>query len=232
MSEIRTYNDLEIYVLRCTSDPHLLVAEACSTTQKKDLDGFPEYDTFNKLIKFLVTANHTSPLEHAFITFRIEGISRSLLAQLTRHRVGSFTASSQHYQQYTKYSNVIHPNMITLEGVANFLEQAENMYNYCIECGIPKEEARQVLPNAKAVNLIWTVNARSLLNFFNQRLCWRNVQEMLQFAIQLHTACYEWFPELFKYVGPDCEMLGHCTQGYMKSEKCKEAGRGYRAKNF
>jgi len=224
MSEIRTYNDLVIYVLRCTYDPHLLVAEACNTTQKRDVNGFLDVgsDRIPKLIKYLVTANHTSPLEHAVITVRIEGMSRSLLAQLTRHRMGSFTASSQHYQQYEEYSHVIHPDMVTLEGVADFLKRADNMYNYCIESGIPKEEARQVLPNAKAVNLMWTVNARSLVNFFNQRLCRRNVKEMLQFAIQLHTTCYEWFPELFKHVGPDCEMLGGCTQGHMKANYCKE----------
>ena len=57
--------------------------------------------------------------------------------------------------------------MVTLEGVADFLKRADNMYNYCIESGIPKEEARQVLPNAKAVNLMWTVNARSLVNSLN-----------------------------------------------------------------
>jgi len=86
--------------------------------------------------------------------------------------------------------------------------------------GIKPEEARQVLPNACTVNFMWTINARSLVEFLNKRLCKRNVEEMQIFAKKLYVLCMEWFPELFVHVGPQCKMLGVCKQGPMKADVC------------
>jgi thymidylate synthase (FAD) len=217
----RTYDDMQLTLLRWTGDPERLITQACALTQKKNIGNivFDNKKTA-KLIKYLVTANHTSPFEHISITLLIEDVSRSFLAQITRHRMGSFTSASQHYTKYDSFPNILDPGMITLEGIAEFLKKADSMYNYCIECGIPKEEARQVLPNAKAVNIMWTLNARSLINFLNQRLCKRNVGEMITFAQKLQIILMDWFPILFEHIGPDCEMLGGCTQGQMKAKVC------------
>ena len=108
--------------------------------------------------------------------------------------------------------------------VVELLEQANQMYKHLISVAVPKDEARQILPNAKAVNIMWTVNARSLINFFNQRLCKRNVNEMYYFALKLHNICMLWIPELFDLVGPDCEVWGGCTQGKMKAQECVDGG--------
>ena len=223
MTKLLKYSDIRIEVMQCTPYPDNLVASACSITQKQSLHKINVGADYGKLIKYLFTANHTSPFEHAYITFLITNVSRSFLAQITRHRMGSFTSASQHYQKYDSYPNVLNPEMISMEEVSQFLEQADAMYSYLISNNIPKEEARQVLPNAKAVNILWTVNARSLINFFNQRLCRRNVEEMANFARRLLIECKKWFPDLFELVGPDCITLGGCTQGRMKSQECIDA---------
>jgi thymidylate synthase (FAD) len=137
--------------------------------------------------------------------------------------MGSFTSASQHYQKYDIYPNILDPRMADMEAVTHICNQADSTYEWIISNGIPKEEARQILPNAKAVNLLWTVNARSLINFFNQRLCKRNVREMRMFAEKLLSICTDWFPDLFMWVGADCNVLGGCTQGKMKAETCKDA---------
>ena len=111
--------------------------------------------------------------------------------------------------------------MVDMEKVQNIIADIDWFYQDLINMNIPKEEARQILPNAKAVNILWTVNARSLINFFNQRLCKRNIREMRMFAKELLLLCIDWFPELFMWVGADCKVLGGCTQGYMKAEVCK-----------
>jgi thymidylate synthase (FAD) len=134
--------------------------------------------------------------------------------------MGSFTAASQHYQKYDEYSNIVHPDMINVS-VEHFFSFVDDYYKTLIDMGIPKEEARQVLPNAKAVNIMWTVNARSLINFLNLRLCKRNVTEMLWFALKMSSVAREWWPELFNLVGPDCVMTGKCTQGAMGCDKKK-----------
>jgi thymidylate synthase (FAD) len=227
MNSTLTYDDLEIEILQSTFRPHELVAKACALTQKQDFINVTGSKNHGNLIKYLFTANHTSPFEHAYITFLISNVSRSFLAQITRHRMGSFTSASQHYQRYDNYPNILDPQMLDLEEVGTFLEQANAMYSHLIANAIPKEEARQILPNAKGVNIIWTVNARSLLNLFNQRLCKRNVKEMLNFAQQLHIICIKWFPDLFKHASPDCTKTGsdgYCTQGHMQADVCKKAG--------
>lgn len=201
-------------------DPREMVELACNLTQKKNLSKPKSEMEQVKLVKYLFNANHTSPFEHCYITFLLRNVSRSFLAQITRHRMGSFTSASQHYTTYNTFPNIIDPHMLNMDTVKQFLDQADEMYSYLISVGLPKEEARQVLPNAKAVNLLWTVNARSLINFFNQRLCKRNVQEMYEFALKLRNVCLLWWPELFGLVGPDCEVLGGCTQGKMKAPEC------------
>ena len=221
MNRFMTYDDLRIEVIQCTQNPNKIIAIACNLTQRQDVDD--DGAATPQLIEYLFTANHTSPFEHVYATFLLMNVSRSFLAQITRHRMGSFTSSSQHYQKYDTYPNVLDPSALSLEGVKDFLDQADEMYRYQIERGIPKEEARQTLPNAKAVNLLWTINARSLLNFFNQRLCKRNVQEMYLFAEELHAVCMEWWPTLFTHAGPDCITLNGCRQGHMKAEVCKDA---------
>ncbi len=52
----------------------------------------------DRLFRHIVRSGHSSTLEHISFTFAIEGVSRALLAQLTRHRVGfSFSVQSQRY---------------------------------------------------------------------------------------------------------------------------------------
>lgn len=223
MSNIKSYDDLRIKTVQSTKHPRELVALACNLTQKRKIEVNISEVTSVKLVEYLFKANHTSPFEHCFITFLLENVSRSFLAQITRHRMGSFTSASQHYTTYHKFPNIIDPRMVNMDEVVQFLNQADEMYSHLISVGIPKEEARQVLPNAKAVNLLWTVNARSLINFFNQRSCKRNVDEMYYFAVKLRNQCLVWWPELFNLVGPDCETLGGCTQGKMKAKECIDA---------
>ena len=68
-----------------------------------------EYDTYVssnddiRLIKQIVNHGHTSTLEHITFTFVVEGVSRALLAQITRHRIGwSYSVQSQRYVNYNK----------------------------------------------------------------------------------------------------------------------------------
>ena len=101
------------------------------------------------------------------------------------------------------------------------LHAANNGYNDLVFFGYKPEEARQVLPNAKAVNILWTINARSLINFLNLRLCKRNTKEMLTFANRVHELCNSWYYDLFSLIGPDCKIRDKCTQGHMKAGCCK-----------
>jgi len=181
-----------------------------------------------KTLKFVVDAGHTSVLEHVQIVFALESVSRSFLAQITRHRMGSFTSASQHYADYRDMPTVVHPDYVDefTEQVyqtddpdlvigLSALEVAMVDYVQMIKNGVPAEEARQILPNAAAVNIIWTVNARSLLNFFEQRLCKRNVAEMQIVAQKIWAEVYNYWPEFAELCGPYCYPTGECNQRKM-----------------
>ena len=173
------------------------------------------------LLQYLIRANHSSVLEHASISVLISGVSRSFLAQITRHRMASYTSASQHYQDYSNYENIVHPDLDNNETVMLSLEQTDIDYRQLVSEGVPIYAARQVLPNAKAVNILWTINARSLWNFLNIRLCKRNVPEMLNFAYVMQSVAKQWWEDLFIWSGPDCEVWGQCRQGRMMAEECK-----------
>ena len=84
-----------------TPDAEKLVAEAAKLCYaKSDIDTLDKNLTPDKVeafLKMLGDLGHESPVEHASFTFAIEGVSRALLAQITRHRIASFSVQSQRY---------------------------------------------------------------------------------------------------------------------------------------
>ena len=128
MSKFKSYDDLRIKVVQSTKHPREIIALACNLTQKQSIEINISEITAVKLVEYLFKANHTSPFEHCYITFLLENISRSFLAQITRHRIGSFTSASQHYQKYDSYPNVLDPRMVSMDAVVKFLDKADDLF--------------------------------------------------------------------------------------------------------
>ena len=133
------------------------------------------------------------------------------MAQIRTHRLTSFTCSSQHYQDYRDY-NLLAAGLD--EEAVQIMQAAVKKYGEMVDSGIPKEYARQILPEAMEVNMIMTANARQLAYMINLRACWRNCEEMQQVMLALSKECKAWFPEFFSFIWSDCCMTG-CTQGRM-----------------
>lgn len=132
------------------------------------------YENALKFFKrWVVGKGHTSLLEHFSFTFLIENISRACSHQLVRHRIASYTQKSQRYSLEENDSYVTPRSMLKDElSQAVFttaMDRSMQSYRKLIECGVPKEDARFVLPNAQYTDIIMTMNARSLLNFFQLR---------------------------------------------------------------
>ena len=212
--KISQYNP-RVKVLWCSPNPALYVDIAAQITQKSEPSNFAMNP--GKMIPYLIKAEHTSLLEHAVICLSIRNVSRALLAQLTRHRMASYTAGSQHYQDYRDYPVVVNDP----EVYENACTKAYHEYEQLVSSGQAISEARMVLPNASTVNIMWTINARSLCNFLRLRLCKRNVKEMVLLAEKVRIICRNWFPHCFDYIGPPCEMDGKCNQGKMRAKECK-----------
>jgi len=83
------------------------------------------------------------------------------------------------------------------------------------------EDARYVLPNACETKLIATFNARSLLNFFNHRLCERAQWEIRDLAFWMLNLVKEVCPTIFETAGPPC-LTSPCPEGSMSCGKMLE----------
>lgn len=174
-------------------------------------------------IERLMDMGHESVLEHASFTFGIEGVSRVLLAQLTRHRIASFSVQSQRYVSYENGFGYIIPDSISAlgeEAIAKYhsqMEQIESWYNDWQSLLGKKgektnEDARFVLPNACETRILVTMNVRELRHFFSLRMCSRAQWEIRRLANEMFKICLETAPALFKNAGPAC-LRGKCPEG-------------------
>ena len=151
-------------------------------------------------------AGHMSVFEHASATFKIEGISRACLAQLTRHRIASYSVTSQRYCEVGGGDwCVIPPGIVGTDAESRFRAQASDaMWSYqaAIGEGMKPEDARYLLPEATKTSLVMTINARSLQNLFTLRLDSHAQWEIRELAVtierELERRCDGQWPELIR----------------------------------
>ncbi len=174
-------------------------------------------------LRKIMDMGHESVLEHASFTFLLEGVSRALLAQLTRHRIASFSVQSQRYVSYDKgFGYVVPPSIRSLgpEALAEYesqMAQIQTWYQAWQQklgaCGEQSnEDARFVLPGACETRLLMTMNARELRHFFSLRMCSRAQWEIRALAAWMFELCYQVCPALFENAGPGC-LRGPCPEG-------------------
>ncbi len=244
---------MKVQLLSHTQNPEQIVAAAaklCYAASDIDtlLDGLtPEKS--REFVQRLAQMGHESPIEHASFTFGIEGVSRSLLAQITRHRIASYSVQSQRYVPLRDFSYVTPPEiaadpeaqavydeMMRQQGeaynkLANLLQQKHK--NELLAAGKTEkeaarasekmsiEDARFVLPNACDTKMIVTMNARSLLNFFHHRCCNRAQWEIRALAEEMFKLVYGAAPSLFAMAGPSC-IKGQCPEEAMSCGRMGE----------
>ncbi len=184
-------------------------------------------------IEKIVDMGHLSTIEHASFTFGIEGVSRTLLAQITRHRIASFSVQSQRYVSYSEngFSYIIPPGIRDLgsDATRKFESQMRTMQQWYDEwqaelgCKGEKsnEDARFVLPGACETKMMLTMNARELLHFFTLRCCSRAQWEIRELAWSMLALVSSVSPALFRAAGPSC-VRGGCSEGKMTCGKPDE----------
>lgn len=169
-----------------------------------------------KLIRELVKRGHTSVLEHAVFTFSIEGVSRVCTHQLVRHRIASYSQQSQRYVKLTGASVVVPPSIASKPEAKEVFDKAVReclkAYQELLKLGIPPEDARFVVPQGVRTNIVVTMNARSLLNFFELRCCYRAQWEIRQLAWKMLELVKKVAPTIFEKAGPPCISRGVCPE--------------------
>jgi len=180
------------------------------------------YDSKNPegALKHAMDGGHESVLEHAKFSFLLEGVSRALLAQITRHRIASFSVQSQRYVKLTGGFPYVIPSRVEAlgeEAVKRYkaqMEMIDRWYNGWLDV-LGKdgaEDARFVLPNACCTKLVVTMNIRELRHFFSLRCCNRAQWEIRGVADEMLRICKEEAPALFANAGAGC-VRGRCPEG-------------------
>jgi thymidylate synthase (FAD) len=234
---------MQVKLIAHTEQPERVVAAAAKCCySKKSVDELFDSLTdeqVTNMVTHLLTAKHSSPIEHASFTFSVEGVSRALTHQLVRHRLASYSQQSQRYVEMTNGNYVVPPSIINGKAPSVLLAfnqkqpQPKEVYFQCLKalndaygylvnkCNIPKEDARYLLPNATQSNITITMNAAELYHFFELRLCTRAQWEIREMAALMLTEVKKVAPLLFSKAGASCIRNGYCTEGKQSCGKCK-----------
>jgi thymidylate synthase (FAD) len=176
-------------------------------------------ETNEKLIKYLTKNNHWSPLEMVSICLEIE-TTRDIARQILRHRSFSFQEFSQRYavadlgfetrearlQDTKNRQNSIETNDDNLENewqAAQIIvgDYALNAYNWAIENGIAKEQARAVLPEGMTKSRMYMNGTlRSWVHYIQLRSGNGTQKEHREIAIQCAKVIEPIFPMIMEFL--------------------------------
>lgn len=194
----------------------------CARAIRTCWDSFEKSDTENGICgeadKALIDRvgnknKHQSTLEALVYNFEISGVSRSVLIELTRHRIASYSVQSTRYvlskylkneapfefekdkMRYEKYIVLTGDENVDKASVTALELLRQNIVN-----GGSNDKLKYSLPECFKTRLVWTINARSLQNF----LTLRSSKSALWEIRQLARSVYEALPEDHKYLFEDC----------------------------
>ena len=167
-----------------------------------DSEPTPDY----RIAKACYAAHHDSVLEHISFTFHIKGVSRALLAQLSRHRHISLSVRSQRYCREDDFEYVT-PKLSKAdkELYDDLIEREKTFYQTMVHEDVKPEDARMLLPNACCTELYLTMNARALIEASNKRLCTRAQSEIREMFQKMKEQVSIYSPMIANWMVPQCE---------------------------
>lgn len=174
------------------------------------------------MIERFFKKRHMGPFEHPSATFAVEGISRSCMAQLTRHRHATFDVQSMRYVDFSDFNldvskieemskeeiierisdyvvvpqEVIENNCLR-EYTEVVIEQFDK-YEKMVERGVSKEDARMVLPIGTKVNLTFSMNARAIMHLLDMRMKANAQWEVRELSNKVLEEAKNWMPTAFE----------------------------------
>lgn len=160
-------------------------------------------ETYEKKVEFierLINNQHESVLEHGIISIQIIGCSRSFMAQITRHRLVSFSIKSQHYVNHSDFEiKELETDIEEAQIIyAEIINTIRNRYRQLVEeYKIPIHVAREILPNSCLTNIFMTANFREWRHIIKLRQTTRNTYEMREFANNIRILFSKWIPIIF-----------------------------------
>ena len=216
---------MKIELLGYTPEPDFITGMAAFLTHSElepQLLKKMDKKQIKNILDTVIKMGHTSVVEHSLFTFSISDVSRALTHQLVRHRIASYSQQSQRYVKLSNPHYITPPSIIQHADIKKqydkIIKELWTFYQNMQKKGIPLEDARYILPNATHSNIIVSMNARSLLNFFDLRCCLYAQWEIRKLAYKMLKLVKEVAPVIFSYAGPSCKTKNICP---MDKKKCK-----------
>lgn len=158
---------MRVSLIGITPDAVGHIAKCARVSHRSEGVG-PEAD--EALVGRLIRWGHLSVLEFAQATFLVEGLSRACANQLTRHRLASFVQESQRYVDVKDRKMVVPPSLSDMSTmVKEFYAEAVELYREMVDNGVPKEDARYIIPIGAQTKLTMSANFRELRHIIQLR---------------------------------------------------------------
>jgi thymidylate synthase (FAD) len=233
---------MDVRLLEATPDPERVVCTAARNDYMSDFVGEKSFeeimatvkgetleDKKRTLIAHLLNHGHFGPFEHVQATFAVKGISRSCMAQITRHRHVSFDVQSMRYVSFDDVDPedvaagefvVVPPSATDRDWIGrnqktgsvddetvakreeifrNSVRRSVEDYQELLDLGMPPEDARFVLPIGTKVNMVMTLNARMLMHVADMRAAADAQWEVRELTERVLDIAAEWCPLTFEH---------------------------------
>lgn len=184
-------------------------ARTCYKSEDKITD---DGESAKALIKRLISSGHEAMLEHSMLSVRFV-VDRGVSHEIVRHRLFSFAQESTRYCNYSKgkFGNEItfikpcfwHTDDKRYVWWSQLCDKAEAHYFALLLQGATPQEARTVLPNSTATELVVTGNYREWRHFLKLRTAGAAHPQMRQVTIPLLRELQEKIPIIFDDIGVD-----------------------------
>ena len=187
---------MKVELLSYTQDGEELIEYAGRVCHRSKMSG-----DSGKFIRWLIGVGHLSVIEHAVATFEFSGISRACSHQIVRHRLASYSQESQRYCDASEFTPIVPDSVKGGESGYNF-EEGINAIKICYRqlraLGVPKEDARFILPNATPTRVVMTANLREWRHFIKMRADKAAQWEIQAVAKEVLKELYQHFPNVFR----------------------------------
>jgi len=161
---------MEVELIAITPNPEKVIERAARICYQSE--DFITSESAKSFLPKLLAAGHESPFEHAYATFRIDGVSRAMTHQLVRHRLMAVSQKSQRYVNESNFQYVMPPSLSEdlKEEFKKDMEIIRQMYAKWKTKGLRNEDARFVLPNACTTEIMISANFREFRHIFKVRI--------------------------------------------------------------
>lgn len=151
-----------------------------------------------KLIKKVLASGHKSVLEHQNFSIAFNDVSVLVEQFMIEHRLAAYTVKSRRYVDFSGAGYIIPDSLegAARDGYCRKMDGLFALYGRLLEAGVPREDARFVLPYSFRSNFYMTANGRELVRMVSEMTVGRGarIPELKRLGMQLKSQLEEVYP--------------------------------------